>query len=641
MELKNPNQIQILEVDQSIDENGLQLNLRKDTYRKKGIMPDDYMTVREHRKWKKLSPEEKDKLYNRSLHSGRDNNSDHKHIFNQQKRNILQKEKGFKNQKKVRNNISNAVNENTKKVVDATRNSIEAGTTAAVTVGTGGANLPVKTATKAAKKTAKRFRQIIERSQKQTESNIERMQQQARERMSSNPRQSTSDHLKYVYDKFLAVIASPVMMAGAAAGYIFISLIFVVLAIFVAFLLPSMMIIVVLITLIQYGTAAQTGGQAIVQVAQRELQQSVDNVGGNKYKIWYGMDDNWCNMFVSWCANECGFLDLGIMPRTASVGSSMDFYMARDQFQRKESGYKPKPGDLIIFKTGASHIGIVVEYDPETDVITTIEGNTGSSSTSPYHKGSKVMKRTYPSDYSTITGYGTPAYPADMSLSDSVFEVIRNIFYAIETGGQVYGKADYADVTPAYANTSNETAITIGAGGWFATEAQSLLKLIRSTSPTTFEALDTAGISSDLDTEDWQYYNVSPNSAKGQCIKKIISSTVGIQCQNEMMNEQINEYLQAASAAGVKDIDGQVMYAEIMHLGGKPAADRILRLAQKPYTAETIYNAVKSGGTGYQVNAPIFRSRHDCVYKWINQYLIPAQDTGNKIYDAEELQPAA
>ena len=58
-------------------------------------------------------------------------------------------------------------------------------------------------------------------------------------------------------------------------------------------------------------------------------------------------------------------------------------------------------------------------------------------------------------------------------------EVICNIIYAVETGGQVYGNKRYNDFTPAGANTSNEVAITIGAGQWYATEAQRLLKLIR------------------------------------------------------------------------------------------------------------------------------------------------------------------
>lgn len=49
-------------------------------------------------------------------------------------------------------------------------------------------------------------------------------------------------------------------------------------------------------------------------------------------------------------------------------------------------------------------------------------------------------------------------------------EVMANILYAVETGGQVYGGRCYDDFTPAYKNSSAEHAITIGAGAWYATE---------------------------------------------------------------------------------------------------------------------------------------------------------------------------
>ena len=53
-----------------------------------------------------------------------------------------------------------------------------------------------------------------------------------------------------------------------------------------------------------YGIA--TSDEAIVSVA---LQQ-VGNVGGAPYWSWYGFNSRveWCACFVSWCANECGYI---------------------------------------------------------------------------------------------------------------------------------------------------------------------------------------------------------------------------------------------------------------------------------------------------------------------------------------------
>ena len=63
-------------------------------------------------------------------------------------------------------------------------------------------------------------------------------------------------------------------------------------------------------------------------------------------------------------------------------------------------------------------------------------------------------------------------------MTDKQKAVLRKIIYAVETGGQVYGQQDYSDFTEAYENNSDEHAITIGAGAWYATEAQTLLKRI-------------------------------------------------------------------------------------------------------------------------------------------------------------------
>ena len=107
---------------------------------------------------------------------------------------------------------------------------------------------------------------------------------------------------------------------------------------------------------------------------------------------------------------------------------------------------------------------------------------------------------------------------ADAVATTAQMAVIRKIIYAVETGGQVYGNVRYDDFTEAYTNSSIEHAITIGGGQWYANEAKRLLNLIRSTDPTTFRSLDTAGICTVLDTKDWSTYRVSKGSAKAVCI---------------------------------------------------------------------------------------------------------------------------
>lgn len=182
------------------------------------------------------------------------------------------------------------------------------------------------------------------------------------------------------------------------------------------------------LTVIMQAAVDASGGQGdnngtvctqIVEAAQNELNDADKTVGGYRYKNWYGMDANWCAMFVSYCADKCGFIEKGIMPKTASVAASKQWYINNNLYHDAASGYVPKAGDIIIFGNGMSHTGIVTGYNPETKKLTTIEGNSGRSSTTPYHKGSHVKEHTYSITYSKIAGYGTPQYPQDDTAAEA------------------------------------------------------------------------------------------------------------------------------------------------------------------------------------------------------------------------------
>lgn len=135
----------------------------------------------------------------------------------------------------------------------------------------------------------------------------------------------------------------------------------------------------------------------IIDVASGEI--GYHEIGNNKtkYGAWYGMNGApWCHMFASWCANQAG-VSTSVFPRTASTDTGMKWFQDRGLFKYKGS-YTPKRGDVVYFKTGRSHVGLV-EYC-SSGTLHTIEGNSSS----------KVARRTYSLTESTITGYGTPKY---------------------------------------------------------------------------------------------------------------------------------------------------------------------------------------------------------------------------------------
>lgn len=203
--------------------------------------------------------------------------------------------------------------------------------------------------------------------------------------------------------------------------------------------------------------------------------------------------------------------------------------------------------------------------------------------------------------------------------------VLRKIIYAAETGGQVYGQQDYSDFTEAYENNSDEHAITIGAGAWYATEAQTLLKRIHDADPEAWDRLDNIGLWEQVQEADWSCFNISRNSQFSNLIVQLISSKIGVKCQDSLMDEQLAIYADEALKKGVTDARGQAMCVNFRHQGGLGAVTRILAKTQKPYTLDNLYAACQTD-TGNQVGA--YKSRQRFVYNALKTYFPESEETG-------------
>ena len=140
------------------------------------------------------------------------------------------------------------------------------------------------------------------------------------------------------------------------------------------------------------------GNAAMVAVAQKQL----GNVGGEPYWSWWGYTDRveWCAIFVSWVADQCGYLNTGILPRMEGVRPYVDWFVQRSQWQNRE--YEPIPGDIIFFDWEsdglADHVGIVEKV--EDGFVYTIEGNSGD----------RCSECCYTIGSPPILGYGLPNY---------------------------------------------------------------------------------------------------------------------------------------------------------------------------------------------------------------------------------------
>ena len=145
-----------------------------------------------------------------------------------------------------------------------------------------------------------------------------------------------------------------------------------------------------------------SGDDAIVKVALSQ----VGNVGGEPYWSWYGFDSRveWCACFVSWCFNECGYLDTGTAPKFAGCVGGVEWFRSHGQWA--DNTVEPAPGMIVFFDwndpNGASgpqdgeadHVGIVEKC--ENGIVYTIEGNSGDA----------CRQNQYPVGYYEILGYG-------------------------------------------------------------------------------------------------------------------------------------------------------------------------------------------------------------------------------------------
>lgn len=203
--------------------------------------------------------------------------------------------------------------------------------------------------------------------------------------------------------------------------------------------------------------------------------------------------------------------------------------------------------------------------------------------------------------------------------------VLRKIIYAVETGGQVYGQQDYSDFTEAYTNSSDEHAITIGAGAWYGTEAKTLLERIYDADPEQWEKIDKVRLLDQVQTANWECFNISRVSQLADTIVTLISSKTGVKCQDSLMDEQLATYAEEALKQGVTDARAQAMCVNFRHQGGQEAVTRILAKAQKPYTLDSLYVACQTD-TGNQVG--VYKSRQRFVYNALKTYFPESEETG-------------
>ncbi len=143
----------------------------------------------------------------------------------------------------------------------------------------------------------------------------------------------------------------------------------------------------------------------IVQVALSQ----VGNIGGEPYWSWFGYASRveWCACFVSWCAEQSGYIADGLVPKYSWCPFGVQWFQNQNRWI--DGSMEPEPGMIIFYdwnKDGgqdgiSDHTGIV-EY-VENGIVHTIEGNCNDG----------VAQREVPVGNFQILGYGFMAEEVD------------------------------------------------------------------------------------------------------------------------------------------------------------------------------------------------------------------------------------
>ena len=270
----------------------------------------------------------------------------------------------------------------------------------------------------------------------------------------------------------------------------------------------------------------------------------VGNVNFTEYGDWYDMQDQWCAMFVSWCAALAG-ISKDVVPQHSYTPNGL--YWLKDKWGRAysrakvEAGvYTPQPGDLIYFKSASTknttnHVGIVTGY--RDGIVYTVEGNTTSPTI--FSSGGTVARKSYAITNQYIVYICSPDYEVTglRLTEDTTDRTVEEKRQAIQDAICVMesGSATGYDVL----GRNGRGELTIGCAQWYGARAEELLRRIGMTGAEPEEEL-----------------------------KAALSSEAGIAAQKAMLEEALLAGESAAALAGVLDEQALLAWGVLGYFGG-------------------------------------------------------------------------
>ncbi len=256
--------------------------------------------------------------------------------------------------------------------------------------------------------------------------------------------------------------------------------------------------------------------------------------------------------------------------------------------------------------------------------VVSISGNGNSVKVTAKKKGTTRVYAHLENGSKTYCVFNVRANHKSSYVTDHQMEVMLNIMGAVESGGQVYGKRDYAAFCGPGANVSSEVGSTAGAFQEYDQDLIVLLRKIKRQYPYTFAKYDKAGIASDVKkyNKSNANYAVSEGSAKAKSIVNIINSKHGRIVQDLYAQQQIDTYLKHIRSLGVTNVRTALFLADCEHQGGRAAVERVVKRASNKNSLNSMLTSVlkdQQDSTPNQIGD--YPTRRNLVAGWLKTYI--------------------
>lgn len=178
-------------------------------------------------------------------------------------------------------------------------------------------------------------------------------------------------------------------------------------------------------------------GVALAEVGAERSYETPPDSNNVYYNTWFyghevqGSDYVWCAVFLSWCANECGYIDSGLFNKTDSCSAMYSYLTNTQGFSTHRvsdvcqlgGSYEPAAGDIVFYLngTGFTHAGLITDTSQSSIAIT--QGNCSNRvCTVSYSKDNLKSNKTLYNGYIVHVEY--PAFSFDCAggeIQDTVF----------------------------------------------------------------------------------------------------------------------------------------------------------------------------------------------------------------------------